>query len=262
MTTAPLLPAEAAFCRADQSSAARCLQAALLALLGQGHIEFGEESGIFTERKLHLMEGDGRPLAPHLAAMKAALDDYKPGIRSLKRSHVIHALQKRFGLGYGRFVRDHLAPSLIERGLIVADRRRFSAVSLHALRATMRGPHSRALLRLMRAADELPVMIKADPDRAIHLIRSAGVLLVMSPKARRQIPKLRKLIETRGGDAPSLSFAYVSDKPEAEWETILEIGDIALSDEAIDLFDSLDSVGDFTSGDGGSDGGDGGGGGD
>lgn len=244
------------------SSAARCLQAALLTLLGRGHVEFGEKESVFSDRMLHLRIGDGEPLPSHVAVVKASLADYKPGMSGLKRTQVVHALQKRFGLGYGRYIRDHLAPTLVERALVTTERRKFIGLFPYTrYQRTSRGYALAApLLRLMKAADELPEMIEADPDRALHLVHSAGVLLVMSPTARRQIPALKKLIETRDGDSPTLSFAYVSDEPEAEWETILDLGDIALSDEAVDLFDSLDAAGDFTSGgDGGSDGGDGGG---
>lgn len=261
MARPSLSPAEAAFLIEPRaSSASRCLQAALLTLLGHGHIAFGAKTSIFAERRLRLSPGDGAALADHVAVVRAALADYRPGTAELSRGQVVHALQKKFGLGYGRYVRDHVAPALIGSGLITAERRKFlGLVPFTRYARTTRGAALAApLLRLMRAADDLPAMIEADPDRALHLVRSAGVLLVMSPTARRQIPKLRKLFDARGDDSPALSFAYVSDEPEAEWEQILEIGDIVLSDEALDLFDSIDAVADFTASDGSSDGGDGG----
>lgn len=85
----------------------------------------------------------------------------------------------------------------------------------------------------------------------------------MSSKARREMPALRKLVAERGGDAPALTFAYVEDEPEAEWDQILDLGEILFSEDGLDLFDSLDLAVDFTAGaDGGSSdgGGDGGGG--
>lgn len=262
-----LAAAHAAFLIAPASgSAPGCLQAALLTLLGRGFIAFEEKTSRFGEPQLLLRDGDGEPLAPHLAVVRDALESHKPGRPRLSRNEVVHALQKRFGLGFRRYVGQHLAPSLAARGLIVESRRKWLGLFpyTHYERTAAGDALAAPLLRLMRAADDLPALIEADPDRALHLIRSAGVLLVMSPKARRQIPRLRKLLETRGEDSPSLTFVYVADEPEAEWEQILDLGDIMLSEEGLDLFDSIDIVGDFTAGgDGGSsDGGDGGGGGD
>lgn len=265
MPRVPLSPAEAVLLIEPRTSAARvCLQAALLTLLGHGHIAFDRPAGRFQSPTLRLEAGDGRPLPPHVDAVKAALSDYKPGCTSLSRLHVVHALQKRFGLGYGRFVRDHVAPPLVARGLLASERRRFLGLFPYTRyeRTASGSALAAPLLRVVKAADDLPSMIAADPDRALHLVRTAGVLLLLSPKARRQVPAIRQLLAERGGDSPALTFAYVSDEPEAEWEQILDLGDIVLSDEGLDLFDSLDVVGDFTAGsDGGSsDGGDGGGG--
>lgn len=266
MVQSLLTPAEAALLIEPRTgSSPRCMQAALLALLGLGHIEFSEKNGPSEKRRLTVRRSD-EALPLHLAAVRNALRDYRHGDGSLSSTQVIHALQQRFGLGYGRFVKDHVAPALIERGLLSSERRKFLGLIPYVrFSRTVRGDALAApLLRLMRAADDLAMLIAADPERALRLVRSAGILLIMSPKARRQLPALRKLIEQRGDDYPVLTFTYVSDEPEAEWEQILELGDIVLSEETLDLLDSIDAVGDFAGGaDGGSsgDGGDGGGGG-
>lgn len=128
-----------------------------------------------------------------------------------------------------------------------------------------RTPRGGALIapleRLMVAVERIPSVITSDPEHAIRLARLAGVLLVMSPKARRQIPKLRKLLTERGEElAPSIYEPIDRDR-EAEWEQVLELGDMALAFDIDSLFDGLDVVGDFTSGgdSSSSDGGDGGG---
>jgi hypothetical protein len=86
----------------------------------------------------------------------------------------------------------------------------------------------------------------------------------MSPKARRQIPKLRQLLDERGEDWAALAIMPVGSEREREGEQVLELGDMALAFDAESLFDGLAAVGDFTSGvdSSSSDGGDGGGGGD
>lgn len=258
-----LTPPEAVLLIKPSSSAAPLsIQAALLALLGMGHVTISEKSGLLRKRMLVVRSND-EPLPMHLAAVRNALRDYRPNSDGLDGNQVIHALQRRFGLGYGRYVRDHLAPGLAERGLLTAERRKFLGLIPYMRYArTARGEAiARPLDRLIEAADGLKQLIKTDPERALHLVRSAGVLLIMSAKARSQLPALRKLIEQRGEDSPALTFAYVSDEPEAEWDVILDIGDIVISEGALDLLESIDAVGDVSAGDGGSsDGGDGGGG--
>lgn len=262
-----LSPAEAAFLvQPDSSSAGRCLQAALLTLLGQDHVEFGEKTSFFSDRILHLRPGGGRPLPPHIATVKTALSSYKPGSSSLKRSQVVHALQKGFGMGFGRYVHDHLAPSLIERGLLIRHKRKFlGLIPYTRYERTTRGYAVAApLKRLVAEIDDLETWVAADPGRAMAMARSAGILLVMSPKAFRQIPKLRTLVQARGNDAPTASYTYSSSDSESDHEAAAAISDMRLTDDVLDLVNSVTAAADFTSAGGGgdSDGGDGGGGGD
>jgi hypothetical protein len=121
------------------------------------------------------------------------------------------------------------------------------------------------LERLVAAVNQVPSLIERDPDAALKVAMEAGALLVMSPPARRQLPALRKLLEERGdGYVPLSTMPGISDDEGNEAEKSLDLADMGLSLGAETLFDSIDAVGDFTSGgdSGSSDGGDGGGGGD
>lgn len=248
--------------------ASRCIQAALLSLLDAGRIEFEPSSNPFKQSALRLRSlgaVSAAPLPAHLEALELALIDYGKGDR-LVSTQVVHALQKRFGYGFGRYVHDELAPGLIRRDLLLREEykwlRLFNRVRY---RRTARGDALAAPIeRLMAAVEDLPSLIAADPERALRLARSAGVLLIMSPKARRQIPRLRKLLAERVGDNGSLAYLPLETEREAEWDQLLELGDMALAFDVDGLLDVIDAVGDFTSGgDGSSDGGgDGGGGGD
>ena len=262
-----ITPAEATVLLAPATSTAtKCIQAGLLSLLGAERIAFEKPSSPFKQSVLLLnsptMSGTVS-LPRHLLVLEQALLDYGKG-RRLVSSEVLHALQKRFGYGFERYLQDEVAPGLIARNLLIRrDGKRFGLFRRVTYQRTPRGEALTApLQRLMLAIEKLPSLLTTDPEQAIRLARSAGILLVMSPKARRQIPKLRKLLDDRGEDLAALAIMPVGNEREREGEQVLELGDIVLAFDVGSLFDGLEAVGDFTSGgdSSSSDGGDGGGG--
>ncbi|MGZ8284148.1 MAG: hypothetical protein ACXW27_03255 [Allosphingosinicella sp.] len=262
-----ITPAEAVLLLAPATgTATKCIQAGLLSLLGAERIAFEKSSSLFKQSALLLnppSRSTALPLPKHLVALERALVDHGEGGR-LVSSEVLGALQKRFGHGFGRYLRDEVAPGLIERKLL--SRRDSKWLGLFPRIIYQRTSSGDALAaplqRLMSAVEQIPSLLTTDPDQALRLARSAGVLLVMSPKARRQIPKLRKLLADRGDDVPALVPLPMEDRREPEWEQIFELGDMALEFDVASLFEGLETVGDFTSGgdSSSSDGGDGGGG--
>lgn len=239
----------------------------MLSLLDAGRIRFEASPSLWKQTAL-VLEPDpasgGEPLPAHIEALGRALTAYGKGPR-LTSSQVIHALQRAFGMSYRRYVYDAVGPSLIKRGMIDRiDDKWLGIFPRVRYRRTARGEAMAAPFeRLMLAIERLPAMIGRDPEQAIRLARSAGVLLIMSPKARRQIPALRKLLAERGDDADFVAYVAIDADSEDKLELLLDIGDMALEFDVGSLFDSIDAVGDLTSGgDSGSDGGDGGGGGD
>lgn len=260
-----LTPAEAVLLLAPGSgSASKCVQAGLLSLVGAERIAFEPSANPFKQSALLLNPPamlDTVPLPQHLAALEQALAGY--GKNRLQSSEVLHALQKRFGYGFGRFVHEEVAPGLIKRGLLSrTDRSLLGVFPRISYQRTAGGDAlARPLERLMSAVEQVPSLINRDPEQAMRLARSAGVLLVMSPRARKQIPKLRKLFADRTDDLAPLTYYPIEDEPEPEWNQLLELGDMAIEFDVPALFDGLDVVGDFTSGgdssssDGGGDGG-------
>lgn len=261
-----LSPAEAVFLLAPQSgTAVKCLEAGLLGLLGTGRI-YVEDTGSSKEPSLWLREGSSPadPTIPrHVAALEEALATYN-GRSRLARTEVLHALQRRFGHGYGKYLHDEVAPALVGRRLLertdskllgLIPRTRYQRT---ALGDALAGP----MERLVEDLDQFPALVRTDPDAALKLARSAGVLLLMSTKARRQIPTLRKLLDDRGEAHAATIFS--SEVGESGADNAAGPGDLSLALEMGALLDGLEAVGDFTSdSDGGaSDGGDGGGGGD
>jgi hypothetical protein len=262
-----LTPVEAGLLLAPApGTAAKCLQAGLLSLLDAGRISIEPSTSVFKQTAL-LLDRSGAltatPLPGHLLALEQALLTYGKGKR-LVSTEVLHALQKRFGVGFGRYVHDQVAPGLIKRGLLTrTDSKWLGLIPRVRYDRTARGDALTApIQRLMSAVEKVPSLINSDPSQAIRIARSAGVLLVMSPEARRQIPALRKLLTERGEESTALAYVPPDNDREQEWEQVLEFGDFALDLDTDALFDGLEAVGDFTSGGDAStsDGGDGGGG--
>lgn len=266
-----LTPAEAALLLAPASStASRCLQAGLLTLLSTGRIAIELASGPFKQSALLLRREaapTATPMPSHLKALEQGLFACSKGDR-LVSSQVLHALQKRFGYGFGRYVHEEVAPGLIKRDLLIrSDRKWIGLFPRISYQRTARGAAlAIPLERLVPAVERVPSLIDTDPDEALNVALSAGVLLVMSAKARRQIPALRKLLAERGDDFVPAAYMPLDTGEDGrdEVEQLLDFGDMALSFDVEALFDAIDAVGDFTSGgdSSSSDGGDGGGGGD
>ena len=265
-----LTPAEAALLLAPTGATAKkCIEAGLLSLLDGGHIAVEQSCNPFRQPTLLLIEplaATAVPLPAHLAALKQALTNYGNGNR-LAASQVLDALQKRFGHGFRRYVHHEVAPSLMARALLTrSDSKWLGLFPRIEYRRMPPGDDLAAPLeRLMAAVERLPALIRSDPEQALRLARSAGVLLILSPKTRRKIPQLRKLLAARGDDGASLTYLPLECDHVPRWERVLELGDMTLAFDLHSLFDGLDAVGAFTSGADGSPsdgGGDGGGGGD
>lgn len=260
MASALLSPAEAALLIDPRSaSGATCVQLALLDLVARGCVRIELGGRWVGNHKLHLTGVGAEPLPAHLVALLAALGRGREP-RILTRNQVVQALQRHFGSAYGRYVRQCLAPILADRGLLVEERRRLIGLFAYTrYRRTEAGEESADSLRkLVAALESMPKLIASDPEQALQLARSAGVLLALSPKARRQAGKLKALLEDRNSDA-TVTAAYAPGQ--AGGEHGLETGGSATFEGIGHWFDSVGAIGDFTPDSGGSDAADSGGGG-
>jgi hypothetical protein len=262
MASELLSPAEAALLlEPSPFSGGKCLQAALLTLLGRGHVEMGETGTIFTHRTLRVRDGDGDALPPHVAAVKHALMAEGRN-RVLRSNEVAKALQTAFGSDYRRYVDDKVAPELIACGLLRREDRKFLGLIPYVKYVRTLSGESRAK-RLTELMDELGGMkrlLRENPHRARQLAQSAGVLLVLSPAAKAQFPKIKELLDRGSGDGGSFHVGFMdgSDDGSPRGELGVDVGGFSLATDATAMLDGIGSAGDFT-GDGG-DGGDGGGG--
>jgi hypothetical protein len=261
MTNGPLLPAEAALLvEPGRSSAPQCIQAALLTLIGRSHLSIEEEGRFFKTRFLRLHPADVGSLPRHLATIMNSLNIHASGGR-LRSDRAVLALQKGFGNDYRKYVHDILGPPLISRGLLKREERRFLGLFpyIHYERTTAGEAKARPLIRMLEEAGGIKKLIKHDPDRAIRIAQMAGVLLVLSPAAKAQIPRLKALMADRGIDSGG-GYYVDGGSDEGDWQLGVDFGGFDFSANIGGWLDSIGSVGDFTGGDGGDGGGDGGGG--
>lgn len=262
MTDGPLLPAEAALLvEPRRSTAPQCIQAGLLTLLGRGHIAIEEQGRFLKTRYLRLRPGDGEPLPRHLATLKNAIDVYA-SLGMARSDQVVRALQKAFGLDYRKYVHDILAPPLISAGLLRREERKFlGLIPYYRYERTAAGEAKVGrLIRLIEEAGGMKKLIRTDPDRAMLIAHLAGIMLVLSPAARAQLPKLKALMAERGTDGGAVYYTGSSSDESSDWRLEVDVGALDFSTDIGGMLDSICSVGDFTGGDGGGDGGDGGGG--
>lgn len=265
MTDRPLLPAEAALLiEPARSTAAQCIQAALLTLLGRGHLAIEEQGRFFKARYLRLRPGDGGSLARHLATLKNAID-VNSRFGMVRSDQVVRALQQAFGNDYRKYVHDILAPPLIAAGLLRREERKFLGLIPHYRYERTAAGEAKVgrLIRLIDEAGGMKKLIRTDPDRAMLIAHLAGVLLVLSPAARAQLPKLKALMAERGDGGGGVYYADSGPDGGSGGQLEVDVGAIDFSTDIGSMLDGLCSVGDFTGGsDGGDGGGDGGGGGD
>jgi hypothetical protein len=162
------------------------------------------------------------------------------------RNQLSHALYKSFGPGFARYVHDVLAPPLIARGLLEVRRSRILGfIPFTRYRPTADTDALRASLRRLKAAlDDLPSLIRKDPEQALQLVRSAGALLILSTRAKRQIPRLRKLLASRGAAVHAVTPAPFEDNT-IGWEVAIERDELALKLPVTELLDAIETVGDL-----------------
>lgn len=267
MTRMLLTQCEAAFLLSPRADTAPdCIRATMLALIAQGRMAIRE--GVAASRTFEVVLGsDNGPegLAEHQRVVESTLRERRGGGR-LSASDVHSALSSKFGLSFRRYVHDHVAPSLIASGHVVRiDGKWLGLFPRIRYELTPRGMAAiEPLKRRLADLDDLPALLKSDPDRALRLAHEAGVILVLSPIARRQLPRLRRLMAEREADG---GYTPLTGMPPAGTDTGFETAEWPLDPVDCGLLDAVWSVCDATTGDtgsadgGGSDsGGDGGGG--
>lgn len=227
-----------------------CVQAGLLALVGAGRIQIEKGSRVSGPFLVLNTKAAGSVAIPdHLGALERTLLEYGKG-RRLGSTQVIHALQRKFGYHYRKYIHECVALSLVKRGFLTRTDSKWLAIFPRIrYQLTARGEAMAApLARLVTQLKRMPDLLSANPEQALRLARSAGVLLIMAPEARQNIEALRSLFAARGDALGVLAYVPLEDEKSSQWDSLLELGDMALTFEIGALLDAVGAIGDFSSG--------------
>jgi hypothetical protein len=236
-------------------TAGLCVESGLLQLLAVRRVTVDAPTGILKDLRLTLAEHAGdsdHPLPPHLAALEAALRQVAAH-RSLTGLEVASALQDRFGSGYERYLHDEIAPSLIGRGLLTRrDDKLLRLFPRIRYTRTAQGEKLTAAIELRRSAvDAIPRLLRTDPAQAIRVARSAGPLILLSPAARRAVPKLRRAVAECADVDALLMLLPEHGRDIVDGEFLLDLEELAWNLDA--LLAGIEAVADAAGGaDGGS----------
>lgn len=250
-------------------TAGLCVEAGLLQLLAIRRIAVEVPTSIFKQRSLALVDHPSdpdHPLARHLAALESALR--LAAARSITGAEVASALQDRFGPSYKRYVHDDVAPSLVARGLLT--RQNDKLLGLFPRMRYTRTARGEALAiavgRRRSAADAIPRLLGTDPAQAVRVARSAGLLILLSPTARRAVPKLRRTVAECADIDALLALLPEDERDVGDGEFLFDLEELAWTLDLHALLAGIEAVTDAAGGadggstDGGGDGGGGGGG--
>lgn len=242
--------------------AINALRVALVVLAAGGHIVIDSAPG--GEGFVRIKQAPGPATPEHLVAVYRVLRDSARSDR-LSRAAAQTALMTAFGSRFRNYALTSVAPVLIARGMLNIDATR--VLGLFPSQRVRRTPTGDAIAKRLKQRlaelDTLPQLVDGDTTRALKLARAAGPLLLLSPGARKAIPRLQVLALA----SPSGAAYSLIEEPEAEWLELFEYAEELMSIEFDGLLDAIDAIAGF-GGDGGSGssdgdgGGDGGGGGD
>lgn len=196
----PLSPAEILFLlNPNSTDDIDAMTVTLLSLLAKGvlRLEEHQEKWWFITQKvlsIHFTQKQTQAPPPHVAAaMDVVRQAQADGGRIAEALHVM----KKNSLSY---VHDHIAPSLIERGLV---ERRSWLLFIRTYHHTPAGKAERQrikpLLRWARAA--FPSMLRAEPARAQNLVLALGGALLLADNLKGRYTQLAEVMGSRCSDA-------------------------------------------------------------
>ena len=229
--------------RRDASAALRCT----LAGLGFAGLLWHEPrpgNDVFGIREVP----PGIILPPPMRALHALLHREHPNAEAFwTRRDLRLVLQAEFGVGYRRFIRLHIYPWLIEKGLVEEQETQvFSIIPASRFQPTTLGKALQSRLRKLRSiAEQLPDLIARDPQAAAMRTIELGPGFLL---ANNMAPFYRSLASIQFVEAEKLdatSLRKNSADQRAVWVDALNPARIADVRTLIERFDAALAACDF-----------------
>jgi hypothetical protein len=233
--------------RPDGTEGRRAVEVALTLLFARNVLEVERpESARRSWRPARVRvaaDPDESALPEYLAAVARALRNQRKPDASMLPAEMWSRLQQAFGLGFGGYVREHIWPALIARGLASERETRVLGVFARRVRElTASGQSLQAQVQLeLSPARELPRLMKKSPDYAADLILRLGPLALLLPETR---PYARTLSELARARRVATLPEPVAD--EHQWRGF----DTLVDADWILMFDAMDATTDASGGGG------------
>jgi hypothetical protein len=201
--------------RRDASAAMRCTLAGL-GLAGVLRHEPRPDQDVFAIRDVP----PGIVLPPPMRALQSLLYHEQAGeAKFWTRQQLRLVLQAEFGVGYRHFIRSHVYPWLIERGLVEEQETQvFSIIPASRFQPTAAGKMLQSKLRKVRAdAEQLPVLIERDPRAAAIRVVEQGPGFLLANNLAPYYRSLATVLFAEGENLDLLSLRKGSADQRAVW---------------------------------------------
>jgi hypothetical protein len=162
----------------------------------------------------------GIVLPPPMRAIHSLLYHEQAGeAKFWTRQQLRLMLQAEFGVGYRRFIRSHVYPWLIERGLIEEQETQvFSIIPASRFQPTATGKLLQSKLRKLRGlAELLPEMIERDPRAAAIRVVEMGPAFLLANTLAPYYRSLATILFAEGENLDLISLRKSSADQRAVW---------------------------------------------
>lgn len=221
--------------RRDASAAMRCTLAGL-GLAGLLRHEPRPDLDVFGIREVP----PGIVLPPPMRALQTLLYHEQAGEAKFWTRHQLRiVLQTEFGVGYRRFIRAHVFPWLIEKGLIEEQETQvFSIIPASRFLPTAAGKLLQTKLRKLRAAaEQLPDLMATDPRAAAIRAVELGPGFLLANNLAPYYRSLASILFAEGESIDAVSLRKSSADQRTIWVDAvnpIRIADVRVVIERLD----------------------------
>jgi hypothetical protein len=194
----------------------------------------------------------GLILPPPLREIHKALHFHVREDAGWTRAQLRLLLQTEFGLGYRRFIKMHVNPWLIEKGLVTeTEVQTFSIIPGVRHQPTQIGKALQSALRAVKqSAEELPALIERDRTAAAARMLALGPGVLLASNLSAMYPIMAEVVQREGAAVDVGEVRAATAAQRAVWPDTLNPVTIRDPRMLLDGFDAAFACADFIENDG------------